>query len=226
MTEVEMGSVQILGFVILMPFSMLAGPLMLMFHQSLMGKKEKLLGKTRVTWNYIPAIYSVIILVTGLSIFTIEEVNEILTTQDIRSGTTEKIVARFILISAHVLWYLQLFWYIKKITDIYTEQKKKYGKFYAQYEERNETLMNREVIILFMVGFYDLMFWLVRVRNPYLMIGVNVVFGVILAYLILSGREQIDIKRYRMYKLDSHEHELDQAHPPKNMKRKKHKKTA
>jgi uncharacterized membrane protein YbaN (DUF454 family) len=191
-----------------------------------MGNKHKLLGHSAILWNFIPAIYSVLILVVGLSIFSIQEVNDILTVQRLDSGESIKIVARVVLISAHVLWYIQLFWYTKKIRDVYLHQKKKFGKFYAQYEERNEKLMVREVAILMMVGVYDLMFWVVRVRSPYLMILVNVVFGVILTYMIISGREQIDIKRYRMYKLDSHKHELGEAHNPSRGKvRKGHKKT-
>ena len=233
MTEVEMGEVQILGFVVLLPFSFLAAPFLLMYQKSLMGNKSKLLGKSGIFWNFIPSIYSVVIVVIGLSVFSVQEVNEILTTQRLNSGDTTKIIARFILISAHVLWYIQLFWYNFKIRNVFRVQKKKFGKFYAQYEERNEKLMNRIVIIFMMVGVYDLMFWIVRVRNPYLMIMVNVLFGFALAYMIVAGREQIDIKRYRMYKLDSHLHELDEAHPPEGYKKlrskkklKKSKKTA
>lgn len=228
MTEVEMGETQILAFVILLPFSFLAGPLLLMYQKTLMGDKKKLLGRTGIIWNFVPAIYSIVILVLGISIFSVQEVNEILTTQKMDSGEMDKIVARVILISAHVLWYIQLFWYNLKINKVFSHQKKKFGKFYAQYEDRNEKLLNRIVLILMMVAIYDLMFWIVRVRNPYLMIAVNISFGVALGYMIIAGREQIDIKRYRMYKLDSHLHELDLAHPPEGYKRKskKHKKTA
>ncbi|MGB1003436.1 MAG: hypothetical protein ACPGVC_04355, partial [Salibacteraceae bacterium] len=214
MTEVEMGETQILGFVVLMPFSLLAGPLLLMYQKSLNGEKRKLLGVKGIIWNFVPSIYSVVILIVGISVFSIQEVNDILTTQKMNAGEREMIVARLILISAHVLWYIQLFWYNLKIGKIFKAQKKKFGKFYAQYEERNEKLLNRIVIILMMIAVYDLMFWIVRVRNPYLMIVVNIAFGVSLAFMIVSGREQIDIKRYRMYKLDSHMHELDLAHPP------------
>ena len=222
MTEVEMGGIQIFGFVILMPLSMLAAPLMLMYQKSLMGQHSKLLGRNKVFWNFIPFVYSVVVILIGLSYFTVNEVNDIFITQRITSGDEIKIIARLVLISAHGLWYLQLGWYSFKVNRVYEKQKKKFGKFYAQYEERNEQLMNREVIILLLVGLYDLMFWVVRIRNPYLMILANVVFGVILSYLVISGREQIDIKRYRMYKLDSHKHELGKAHPPKGYyKRKK-----
>ena len=225
MTEVEMGEFQILGFVVLMPFSLLAAPFLLMYLKSLMGNKKKLLGTKGIIWNFIPSLYSIVILVVGVSIFSVQEVNETLTTQKLNSGEPDKVIARFILISAHVLWYVQLIWYNIKIRKVFSDQRRKFGKFYAQYEERNEKLMNRIVVIFVMVGIYDLMFWIVRVRNPYLMIFVNVLFGVALVYMIVAGREQIDIKRYRMYKLDSHKHELDVAHPPKGY-RKKRKKTA
>jgi hypothetical protein len=221
MTEVEMGETQILGFVILMPFSLLAGPLMLMYQKSLMGEKRKLLGHVRIILNFLPSIYSVVILFFGISVFSMQEVNQILTTQKLNSGDTQKVIARVVLISAHIIWYVQLFWYSLKIHSVFVAQKKKYGKFYAQYEERNEKLMTRIVLILMMVGIYDLMFWIVRVRSPYLMILVNVTFGIGLAYMVMAGREQIDIKRYRMYKLDSHKHELDKAHPPAGYKRRK-----
>jgi hypothetical protein len=225
MTEVEMGETQILAFVVLMPFSLLAGPLLLMYQKSLMGEKRKLLGKNGIIWNFVPAIYSVLILIAGLSVFSFQEVNEILTTQKLDSGDNQMIIARFILISAHVLWYIQLFWYSFKIGKVFNVQKRKFGKFYAQYEDRNEKLLNRIVVILMMVAIYDLMFWIVRVRNPYLLLIVNISFGIALGYMIVAGREQIDIKRYRMYKLDSHLHELDTAHPPEGYKKKrKHKK--
>lgn len=221
MTEVEMGETQIIGFAILMPCSLLAGPLMLMFQRSLMGQKKKLLGTTRIIWHFVPAIYSLVILVVGFSLFSIQEVNEILTIQRLDSGDPLKIAARIVLISAHLTWYVQLIWYTFKIHKVFRNQRKKYGKFYAQYESRNEWLMIREVIILTSVGLYDLMFWVVRIRNPYLMIAVNVVFGVTLALMILAGREQIDIKRYRMYKLDSHKDELKDAHPSEEWKAKR-----
>ena len=221
MTEVEMGETQIIAFIILMPISLLAGPLLLMYQKTLMGDKSKLLGKKRVIWHFIPSLYSALILFIGIALYSIDEVNRILTIQKLDSGDPEKIAARFILISAHVLWYIQLLWYSFEIKKVFDNQKKKFGKFYAQYEERNESMMNRVVLVLMMIAIYDLMFWIVRVRNPYVMILVNVIFGIGLVFMIVSGREQINIKRYRMYKLDSHKHELGQAHPPRGYKRKK-----
>ena len=226
MTEVEMGGIQIIGLVILMPLSMLAAPLMLMYHKTLMGFKSKLLGTNNVIWNFIPFIYSIIVILIGLSYFSVNEVNDIFISQRINSGDKIKIIARLVLISAHALWYLQLGWYSLKVKEVYDNQKRKFGKFYAQYEERNEKLMNREVIILLMVGVYDLMFWVVRIRHPYLLILVNISFGVILSYLILSGKEQIDIKRYRMYKLDSHKHELGKKNDGSTAPKMRRKKTA
>ena len=220
LTEVEMGSIQIFGFVLLLPFSMIAGPLMLMYQETLMGHSHKLLGKTKIFWHFVPAIYSLVILLAGLFMFSIDELNDILTIQHLESTDRIERISRGVLVSAHILWYIQLFWYIKKIRSIYVHQQRKYGKFYASYEERNEQLMLRQMIILFFVAFYDLMFWVVRVRNPYLLIAANIFFGVVLTYLVIAGREQINIKRYRMYKLNSHEHELDEANIRKHKTRK------
>ncbi len=208
MTEVEMGAFQIYGFVIFMPFSMFAAPILLMYQTSLMGKKDKLLGRGATYVHLIPALYSLTILVIGLFIFKTEEVNEILTIQKLNTQVVSKNIARWVLVSAHIVWYVQLFVYNKKIQKVYAVQRRKFGKFYAEYEERNEQLMLRQVLILILVGVYDLMFWVVCVRDPLLLIISNIIFGLLMGYLIISGREQIDKKKYRMYKLSSHEDEI------------------
>jgi hypothetical protein len=208
MTEVQMGSLQIIGFVVLMPISMLASPILLMYQTSLMGKSQKLLGNGPTYIHLIPAIYTVVLLALGLTIFTSSELNAILTDQKLDSEMSISYVARWVLISAHVVWYVQLFIYNRMIQSVYRHQRIKYGKFYADYEERNEQLMLRQIVILTMVGVYDLMFWVIRVRDPLLLVVSNLIFAGLMFYLIVSGREQINKKKYRMYKLSSHEDEI------------------
>lgn len=209
MTEVEMAFFQIIAFAIFMPLSMLAGPLLLMFQQSLMGKKRKLLGEgSKVLLHFLPALYTILVLVVGLVLYSAEELNEILTIADFDEGDLPTLYARWVLGSTHVLWYVQLLWYAKRIGKLFEHQKRKYGKFYASYEERNERMMLQGLAVLGMVGVYDFLFWVIKIRTGTLFILVNFIVGGLLVWLILSGREQINIKRYRMYKLNSHEHEL------------------
>lgn len=224
MTEVEMNSIQIMAFVMLMPLSMLAAPILLMYQTSLMGKSDKLLGTGSVFIHTIPALFTAMVLGLGMVVFTFDEVNDILTSQKLESQEGAKTLARWVLISAHILWYAQLFWYNSKIQKVYSRQRRKFGKFYAEYEERNEQLMLRQVVILMMVGVYDLMFWVVRVRSSVLLILANVLFGLLMAYLVIAGREQIDKKKYRMYKLSSHEDEVSDT--PSTRSKKRPKKTA
>ena len=110
-----MGTFQIYGFVIFMPFSMFAAPILLMYQTSLMGKKDKLLGRGATYVHLIPALYSLTILIVGLFIFQTEEVNEILTIQKLNTQVVSKNIARWVLVSAHIVWYIQLFVYNKKI---------------------------------------------------------------------------------------------------------------
>jgi len=226
MTEVEMNSIQIMAFVMLMPLSMLAGPLLLMYQTSLMGKSHKLLGGGSVFVHALPAVFTALLLIVGMFVFSFDELNDILTSQKLESQEVYKIVSRWILVGAHVMWYGQLFWYNSKIQKVYANQRRKYGKFYAEYEERNEQLMLRQVVILMLVGVYDLMFWVVRVRSPFLLILANVGFGLLLAYMVISGKEQIDKKKYRMYKLNSHEDEVLEKMDKSKIHKKRNKKTA
>ena len=212
MTEVQMGSFQIIGFVVLMPISMLASPILLMYQTSLMGKSQKLLGKGPIFIHFIPAVYTIIILSIGLTVFSTNELNEILTDQKLDSENHLALIARWVLVSAHVVWYIQLYIYNRMIQGVYRHQRLKYGKFYADYEERNEQLMLRQIVILTLVGVYDLMFWVLRVRSSYLLVIANIIFGALMFYLIVSGREQINKKKYRMYKLSSHEDEIKDRH--------------
>lgn len=212
MTEVEMAFFQIIAFAIFMPMSMLTGPVLLMFQNSLMGKKRKLLGDGSVFVHLIPTIYTILVLVIGIVMYSPKELNDILTIANFDEGAPSELYARWILGSTHVLWYAQLIYYAKRISKIFNRQKRKYGKFYASYEERNERLMLRGVAVLGVVGVYDFLFWVLKIRTSTIFILVNFVIGALLAWLIISGREQINIKRYRMYKLNSHEHELDGTH--------------
>lgn len=219
MTEVEMAFFQIIAFAIFMPVSMLVGPVLYMFQNSLMGKKSKLLGSGSVFLHLLPTLYTILVLVLGMVLYTPKELNDILTIADFEEGAPSKLYARWVLGSTHVLWYLQLAYYGKRINKLFAKQKRKYGKFYASYEERNEVLMLRGLTVLGLVGVYDFLFWVLKIRTSTIFILVNFVIGGLLAWLIISGREQINIKRYRMYKLNSHEHELDRAHTNSTGKR-------
>jgi hypothetical protein len=214
MTEVEMAFFQIVAFALFMPLSMLAGPVLLMFQNSLMGKKRKLLGDGPVILHLLPALYTIVILGIGMVLYTPKELNDILTIANFDEGDTATLYARWVLGSTHVLWYVQLVYYAKRVGRIFENQKRKYGKFYASYEERNERLMLRLMFVLAIVGVYDFLFWVIKIRTSSLFIIVNFIIGGLLVWLIFSGREQINIKRYRMYKLNSHEHELKEAHQP------------
>ena len=219
MTEVEMNSIQIMAFMMLLPISMLAGPILLMYQTSLMGKSNKLLGSGPIVLHGFSALVVAIVLISGMFVFSFDDLNDILTSQKLESKEVYKIAARWILVGAHFLWYAQLIWYTGKIQKVYAKQRRKYGKYYAEYEERNEQLMLRQVVILMMVGVYDLMFWVVRVRSPLLLIFANVVFGVLMGYLVISGKEQIDKKKYRMYKLSSHEDEVNEKRDKESIRK-------
>ena len=104
--------------------------------------------------------------------------------------------------------FIQWFIYYLLLHRLIKDQQTYYGKFYGSYEKRNETLMRRtfySLIAIFAMSFGIQFF---QITDPVYIILINLIQGALMYFIISSGREQIDIKSYRMYKLSSHQEEI------------------
>jgi hypothetical protein len=98
--------------------------------------------------------------------------------------------------------------YFKYLKDTIAGQKSYYGKFYGSYEQRNEILMNRIFYSFFAVFAASFLVQFFQVNQPVYIILINIILGLLIWLVMVAGREQIDMKNYRMYKLSSHEEEI------------------
>lgn len=158
-------------------------------------------------------------LITGGVIFTfsmlilgllpIEQYMEVLNFRFQDSPTFEHNFYRFALFSLGTpLLFLQWFFYYFLLDRLIKEQQTYYGKFYGSYEKRNEQLMRRTFHFLIAIFAMSFGVQFMQITNPIYIILINLIQGTLLYFVISAGREQIDIKSYRMYKLSSHEEEI------------------
>ncbi len=98
--------------------------------------------------------------------------------------------------------------YFKFLRSTISKQKNYYGKFYGSYEQRNEVLMNRIFYSFFAVFAVSFLVQFFQVNQSLYIILINLTLGFLVWVVMVAGREQIDMKNYRMYKLSSHEEEI------------------
>jgi uncharacterized paraquat-inducible protein A len=117
----------------------------------------------------------------------------------------------FIYIIGYPLLIIQWILYFAFINKLIHNQKKRYGKFYGSYERRNEQLIRRVFFALtgvFIISFLMLFF---QISQNLIIILSNIFVAILIGVAINAGHEQVDMKRYRMYKLNSHEEEIQQG---------------
>lgn len=103
---------------------------------------------------------------------------------------------------------VQWIFYHFRIKGLFVKQKKDYGKFFGSFEKRNRVLSYRIFNLLlfsFLISFLTIF---IRLENTFFDIIGNVVISSLLFVVILSSKEQIDMRGYRMYKLSSHLEEI------------------
>lgn len=103
---------------------------------------------------------------------------------------------------------IQWILYYSIIKNLFKKQKKEYGKFFGSFEKRNKVLsyrIYRFLMFSFVLSFLNIF---LRVENTYFDILTNLSISFLLFIVILSSREQINMRSYRMYKLSSHLEEI------------------
>ncbi len=208
LSQVDTGWYQIASFSVLMPFSMMAIPFLYFFLRSLMEKHIIADYSIPMFFHFIPAFFAIGTVVAGFLFLDTDQINDIITRQKDIDQTKLK-VGRIVLMSVHFLYYAQMVIYFEIVNRIFQKQKRIYGKYFGSYELRNEVRALRILVAMIALAIYDIVFWVFEVQNPYVIITMNFLAGLAVTLIIVSGRDQIGIKRYRIYKLRSHHHELE-----------------
>tara|TARA_Y100000782_G_scaffold114966_1_gene153832 strand:- start:9944 stop:10735 length:792 start_codon:yes stop_codon:yes gene_type:complete len=204
-----------LDLVVMLPFfyifflstNYLIGPLLFFYNESLLHRKPRFKNQYKV--HLFPSLLVFILLTTSFFYIGEDKFGQsiLLTSSESYSGM-ENIFAYLILFLKTTFFYLHLLFYYYLINKNQDRHKKKYGKFYADYEKRNELLLLRIFISILGLIVTQVILELFKADNPYLIIGCNLAAGILIVLIFISGKEQVEIRKYRMYKLSSHEHEI------------------
>ncbi len=112
----------------------------------------------------------------------------------------------FILGSPLLLFQWIVYFYF--LTQTIQLQQRSYGKFYGSYEQKNELLMKRiyfSMASIFLISFCAQFF---QLKDPFVIMFINLFQSIATIFIFQAGKEQINIKKYRMYKLSSHLEEI------------------
>lgn len=112
----------------------------------------------------------------------------------------------FILGSPVLAFQWVLYFYFLKQTI--KAQQRSYGKFYGSYEQRNELLMKRIYFGMAFIFFISFCAQFFQLKDPIYIFIINLFQSFATIYIIQAAKEQIDMKKYRMYKLSSHLEEI------------------
>ncbi|HBH06101.1 MAG TPA: hypothetical protein DDX92_05830 [Flavobacteriales bacterium] len=206
--KIEFAAYQLWPLVILIPLWMLSAPLFYSFVTSLL--EDEVVGKKiNWIWHIILPVVSFIIAIIAALLFTNEEIIDIVSESSKSRDTFSTGIARGIFVAVHLFWFLQWLVYFRLLDKLFKKQKRVYNIFYGSYETRNEDLYIRMKFLVIIMTAMDLLVWVFLFVSPSWILSFNLLFGILTALIIISGREQVDMKKYRMYKLNSHHHEVE-----------------
>lgn len=206
--KIEFAEYQLWPLVILVPMWMLSAPLFYSFITSLL--EDEVVGrKIHWMWHIIPSMAALVVTIIAAVLFTNEEIIDIVSESAKYKASASTAFARGIFISIHVIWLLQWLLYFWFLDKLFKKQKSIYNIYYGSYETRNEDLYIRMKVLLLIMSAIDIMMWVFLFGKPVWILSFNLIFGIISGLIIISGKEQVDIKKYRMYKLNSHHHEVE-----------------
>ena len=206
--RLDLDWIQVAAFNIYTPILFAVAPGIYLFQKSLMQPKYRI--KNSEWWNFGSALVILFLTIVTTMLFGLSDMYLVVSTE--RTGelqgfidTSSYVIKGIVTLGVIVF---SLFFY-KKTETLFENQKKKYKKFYADYEKRNEMLGKSAMRIWILILIIESFLLWYGASSGILVIGAKLIDSVGLLIMIKFGIEQIDIRRYRMYKLSSHEHELD-----------------
>ncbi len=206
-SNIDIGQFQVAAFMVFLPSAFLLGPLVLLFNESLL--KQHFRYPPGFSKHFIPsglaALYAVALLIMTPSEDYLAAINGSVIEG---SSSFTMVIAKLTQLIQTVVFYIHLLAYFYFINQRQDRHKKKFGKFYADYERRNEHRMIQTFASIVGITATQLVLYVFNVTSNYVIIGLNIFSSAMIAIIFLAGKDQISIRKYRMYKLSSHEHEV------------------
>lgn len=108
--------------------------------------------------------------------------------------------------------------YIYFLRKIVLKRREIYRKYYGSLEKRNQQLIKRISLCYLSIFALSFLSFALNVQNSLIIFMINSVFCILIIFSVLAGNEQLNMKKYRMYKLSSHEEEITQKNQKKPSK--------
>lgn len=207
LTQVDLDFVLMLGSFIYLPISLLYGIILYTYTRTLLDRKYQ--PETFNRWQLLPSVLAGLFVGVIYFLTPYDQYIDYVKCSGFQWGSSDGLLIAFMLV--RIVLYLAIIgiytFYILKQFDV---QKEIYGKFYASYEVRNERYM-RQILFSF-IGMASIhVIYLVGIKvSDIFTIILNLTSGALAGIIYFSGKSQLDIRRYRMYKLISHEDEVKQ----------------
>lgn len=183
-------------------------PFLYLYFKSLL-KKKTTLQASYLKHFYLPAI----VFITGI-VFTLtlpaEQLIDFLNMR-FEKGILDK---NFTLYSIFYtlgfpLLIIQWLVYVYLLLKIIKKRRKWYSKYYGSLEKRNQTLISRIFILYMGVFIISFILSVLKVQSHLVILITNLSICGFITLAVLNGNEQINMQKYRMYKLSSHEEEIE-----------------
>lgn len=205
--QIDIITLQPIFYLIFLPASYAIGPLLYIYNQSLLKKGFKMRRKLRV--HFIPSFLLFLGSIAMLTYYGNDNFGVIIS--DYSSTELPKSVNQgriLFLLAKTTIFYVHLLIYYFLIGRDQNKHKRKYGKFYADYEKKNEQLLFRIFLSLLGIIITQLVIQVLKLNISLIIVVSNLFSAILIAVMFFAGKKQIEIRKYRMYKLSSHEHEI------------------
>ena len=206
-SNIDIGQIQVIAFMVFLPSAFLLGPLLLLFNESLL--KQHFRYPPGFSKHFIASGLAALYAITLLIITPSEDYLAAINGSLIKESSFFNIaIAKLTQLIQTVVFYIHLLTYLYFINQRQDKHKQKFGKFYADYERRNENRMIQAFASIVGIIASQLILYVFNVTSNYVIIGLNIFSSAMIAIIFLAGKDQISIRKYRIYKLSSHEHEV------------------
>ena len=205
LVQVDLDDYLILSAFLFLPIAFLYGVILNTYTKSLLDRKyiPEQFNKKQL----IPSIVVFLILIILFLIWPKEEF--IRNVKCLTCNLSGEGNLGIIMLLLNCSLYLVLMpFYAVKIYGLFEKQKDLYGKYYASYELKNERSMKNIIVSFLIIGVLHLINLMGFKLPDSMTISSNLLSGILVTGIYFSGKNQLDIKKYRMYKLISHEEDI------------------
>lgn len=205
--QIDIITVEPIFYLIFLPASYAIGPILYIYNKSLLSRK--FIFKSKYRLHFIVSVGVFFVSVAMHIYYGSKDFGIIISNYGPEQlpGRVNQGRILFLLLKT-TFFYVHLLAYYLLIARDQAKHKKRYGKYYADYEKRNERLLFRIFLSLLGIIITQLVIQVLRLDIAAVTVAANFFSAVLIVVMFLAGKKQVEIRKYRMYKLSSHEHQI------------------